>query len=111
MQMGNYIRILRKQKGWSQEELGAKLSPPVGRAGINKWETGRVDNIKRNHIAQMSKLFNVSPFSLMCFDEEDAQYSNEALYLLDRYNLLTEANKTVISTTIDALLKSQVDTN
>lgn len=72
MTMGEYIRKLRKEKGWTQEELGQKLDPPVNKPAINKWETGRVENIKRSHIQQMSELFDVRPAELMCFD-----YSND----------------------------------
>ena len=70
MTMGEYIKWLRKNHDLTQEELGQKLSPPVNRAAINKWETGQVENIKRSYIEQMSKLFEVKPSDLMCFDLE-----------------------------------------
>ena len=73
MTMGEYIKKLRTGdnpygKKWSQDELGAALNPPVNRAAVNKWETGQVENIKRVHIQQMSKMFGVKPCELMCFD-------------------------------------------
>ena len=95
MTMGEYIKMLRIDHEWTQEELGKKLSPPVNRAAVNKWETGQVENIKRNHIAQLSKLFGVTPCQLMCFEERDDQELTKALEVIrrrfgkDAVNLLT----------------------
>lgn len=48
---------LRKQNGYSQEELAQKLD--ITRQSISKWESGQsVPDLKR--IIQLSKLFNVS---------------------------------------------------
>lgn len=66
MKMGDYIRYLRRNKGWSQEELGEKCG--VKKAAVNKWEKGSVENIKRSTIEKMADLFDVSPCELMCFD-------------------------------------------
>lgn len=70
MTMGAYIKHLREQAGLSQEELGKSLNPPVNRAAVNKWETGQVENIKRNHIQQLARKFGVTPCDLMCFDNQ-----------------------------------------
>lgn len=69
MTMGSLIKELRTAAGLTQEELGKKLSPPVNRAAVNKWEGGRVSNIKRGYIEQMARIFGVDPVKLMCFDE------------------------------------------
>ena len=74
MTMGEYIKYLREGgnvygKKWTQEELGQEFTPPVNRAAVNKWETNRVENIKRSYIQKMSELFGVSPCELMCFDD------------------------------------------
>ena len=66
MKMGDYIKYLRLEKGWSQEELGEKCG--VKKAAVNKWEKGSVENIKRSTIEKMAELFDVSPCELMCFD-------------------------------------------
>lgn len=71
MKMGDYIRKLRQEKGLSQEQLGALLDPVVNRGAVNKWEKGRVENIKRTHIQQMAQIFGISPVELMCFDDVD----------------------------------------
>lgn len=69
MTMGDYIKELRLEKEWTQDELGQKLNPPVNKSAVNKWEKGQVENIKRTHIERMSKFFGVRPSQLMCFNE------------------------------------------
>lgn len=79
--MGAYIKLLREENHMSQEELGQKLSPPVNRAAVNKWETGQVENIKRKHIEQMSEIFGVRPSELMCFGQTEDAISRETKIL------------------------------
>lgn len=81
MTMGTYIRMLREDHHMSQEELGNKLDPKVNRAAVNKWETGQVENIKRRHIEQMSKIFGVRPSELMCFGQTEDAISRETVVL------------------------------
>lgn len=69
--MGAYIKQLRKEHGLTQEELGQKMNPPLQRAAIAKWETGRTQNIKRSQIEQLSQLFGIKPSELMCIRKED----------------------------------------
>lgn len=78
--MGQYIKELRTSEGLSQEELGKMLTPPVNRAAVNKWETGQVENIKRNHIQQLAKHFGISPAKLMCFEDSDDQSDRPTYY-------------------------------
>ncbi len=81
MTMGAYIKLLREENHMSQEELGKSLDPPVNRAAVNKWETGQVENIKRRHIEQMSKIFGVRPSELMCFGQTEDAISRETKIL------------------------------
>lgn len=90
MKMGEYIKKLREEKEYSQDYLGSLLKPPVNRAAINKWETGKVENIKRNHIEQLSKIFNVSPCELMCWNDK----FNENNKLTNEVKVYEEVQKT-----------------
>lgn len=112
--MGEYIKYLRTGgnvygKSLSQEELGHLLDPPVNRGAVNKWELGKVENLKRTHIQQLAKIFGVSPAQLMCFDQtpEEQRLSKEvkviegiqemfgkdAVQLLQYYYQLNDAGK------------------
>ncbi len=63
MNVGEYIKMLRTQKGITQEELGELVG--VKRAAVNKWESGMVQNLKRTTIQRLSEIFQVSPVSFI----------------------------------------------
>ena len=72
MNIGNYIKKLRNESGFSQEELGRMLG--VQRAAVQKWECGTVKNLKRDTIKKLSEIFNVPPSSFI--DTEYMTYDN-----------------------------------
>ena len=72
MNIGAYIKKLRTENGYSQEELGHKLG--VQRAAVQKWECGTVKNLKRDTIKKLSEIFNVPPSSFI--DDEFLSYDN-----------------------------------
>ena len=72
MNIGSYIKKLRTENGYSQEELGALLG--VQRAAVQKWECGTVKNLKRDTIKKLSEIFNVPPSSFI--DDEYTSYDN-----------------------------------
>lgn len=68
MTMAETIRMLRIQRGITQEELGNILG--VQKSAVRKYESGMVENIPRSSIKKMADFFNVSPSYLMGWDEE-----------------------------------------
>ena len=67
MEMGEIIKQLRLQRGITQEELGKVIG--VQKSAIRKYESGKVENIKRTSIKKMSDYFGVSPAYLMGMNE------------------------------------------
>ena len=62
MKLAEKIMTLRKQRGWSQEELAQQLS--VSRQSVSKWESGAsVPDLDK--ILKMSAIFNVSTVMLL----------------------------------------------
>ena len=72
MNIGSYIKKLRTERGYSQEELGALLG--VQRAAVQKWECGTVKNLKRETIKKLSEIFSVPPSSFI--DDDYTAYDN-----------------------------------
>lgn len=66
MELGEKLQLLRKNKGFTQEELASMLY--VSRTAVSKWESGRgypnIDSLK-----QLSKLYGVSIDSLLSGEE------------------------------------------
>lgn len=63
---GQRIRQKRLELNLTMEELGHKLG--VQKSAVNKWEKGETVNIKRECLAKMAELFDVSPVWLMGFE-------------------------------------------
>ncbi len=75
MNTGDRIKEMRKLKGFTQEELAQKLG--LKDSAIAKYESGRVENIKRNVIAEMAKVLDCSPVYLLCLDDDDSTSSSD----------------------------------
>lgn len=74
MNVGEYIKKLRNDYGYSQEQLGAMVG--VKRAAVQKWESGKVQNLKRETIKKLSEIFNVSPSTFVDETSYDVLYDN-----------------------------------
>lgn len=77
--IGNIIRANRRKLDLTQEELGQRLNPPVHKGAVNKWESGQVSNIRRDHIEQMSKLFGITAAELLGFKKPEVEEAIEIL--------------------------------
>lgn len=108
MGMGEIIKYHRERLDLSQEALGAKLG--VNKAAVQKWESGRVENLKRKTIKELADLFEISPCSLMGWDDNynnggklakevalieqiQNQYGKEAVKVLETFVQLNSTGK------------------
>ena len=63
MNIGDKIRIARINKGMTQEDLGKALG--VQKSAIAKYEKGRVVNIKRSTLKNISDVLGIAPSELI----------------------------------------------
>lgn len=110
------IRLLRKELGLTQAELGDKLG--VIKQTISSWETG-VSNPSNEALTAMSKLFGVSVDYLLGMDTTDIDINDEFLKAIEEINIndprakqiilnywhLSPANKELFWLLIDKLTK------
>ena len=68
MTTGEKIKLLRTQRGYTLEELGKRVG--VGKSTVRKWETGFIENMGRDKIANLAAVFNVSPTYFISDDDE-----------------------------------------
>ncbi|TAE36754.1 MAG: XRE family transcriptional regulator [Sphingobacteriales bacterium] len=90
--LGKKIRLLRHQKGWSQEDVSIQLGISI--PAFSKIETGITD-INLSRLEQICKLFELTIVQMLTFTnpEEDQKYLSE----LDLTNQkLAERNLEVI---------------
>lgn len=71
MILADKIMKLRKQCGWSQEELAEQLG--ISRQSVSKWESG-VSIPDLDKIIKLSNIFNVSTDYLLKDDMEETEY-------------------------------------
>lgn len=73
MILADKIIQLRKQHGWSQEELADRMD--VSRQSVSKWESA-VSIPDMDRIIKLSKIFGVSTDYLLMDDMENVEYAN-----------------------------------
>lgn len=73
MTLSDKLLALRKEKGWSQEELAEKLN--VSRQSISKWE-GAYSIPDINKIIELSRIFDVSTDYLLKDEIADASHGD-----------------------------------
>ena len=85
MRLGQEIKRLRLERGYTQQQLGDLLG--VQKSAVQKYEKGTVKNIKQETLAKLCKIFEVSPAVFM-----DAIYDTDRLsrevQLLEELSLL-----------------------
>ena len=98
MEVKNIIREKRLELGLTYEELGKIVG--VGKSTVRKWETGMIENIKRDNIVALAKALNVSPALIMGWDIDNTNekklhnpLSDNEKQLLESYNSLDTEDK------------------
>lgn len=67
MEFSNKLMELRKEKGWSQEELGNRIN--VSRQTVSKWELGQTTP-EMNKLIEISRLFQITVDELIGANSE-----------------------------------------
>lgn len=68
--LGKKIRLLRHQKGWSQEDVAKQLDISI--PAFSKIETGITD-INLSRLEQISKLYEMSVVQLLTFNDTEQE--------------------------------------
>lgn len=113
--VGNNIFLLRKQLGWTQEELAKKMGYK-SKSTINKIEMGKND-IPQSKIVQFANVLNTTPAFLMGWEEEDKNTleepkltEGEKKWLAVYHKLPNDEIRDAFTVMADAFVKMPVDT-
>lgn len=74
-EIGQIIKNARKEKGYTQEELGNLIG--VQKSAVAKYENGRVVNIKRSVLSKISKVLEIPPVELVSDIHEQIEENPE----------------------------------
>lgn len=75
--IGEKIKAARLRKGYTQEELGKLIG--VQKSAVAKYEKGRVVNIKRSVLAEISKVLDIPPAELVGYVTPEVQKNNDIM--------------------------------
>lgn len=106
MNLGNILKQLRMEKGFTQEELGKMVG--LKKAAIHKYESGIVQNMKRATIGKLANIFGVSPSYLLGYtNERDLQPTKEENELINLILQLTDEETEELSKFVDYLISKR----
>nr|WP_288564105.1 helix-turn-helix domain-containing protein [uncultured Romboutsia sp.] len=95
MEIKDLIKQRREELGLTFEALGNLVG--VGKSTVRKWETGMIENMRRDNIIALSKALNISPSILMGWEEikeeKTTNLSNKEETLLHSFNKLNDIGK------------------
>ena len=74
MEMNEKIKSLRLKKGLTLEQVGKYVG--VGKSTVRKWETGMIENMRRDKIAKLAAVLGTTPEYLMGWEEEKKAISS-----------------------------------
>lgn len=97
------IKMLRKQKGWSQDTL-AQRAGYTDRSMISKIEKGGVD-LQRSQLIKFAEIFDVSPSWLLGSVEEQQEEDDGLEELIAKYKQLDDEGKEMMHERLDSLIK------
>ena len=108
--VGDNISLMRKQLGWTQEELAKKMGYK-SKSTINKIELG-INDIPQSKIIQFSEVFGTTPAHLMGWDEENSPPEEPKLtegeeILLDLFRRIPNDKQQLVLQMIRAALGTQ----
>lgn len=75
--MARRIRELRKERNMTLEDVAKIVG--VGKSTVRKWETGMIENMKRDKIAALAKALGTTPISLMGWQDEETEQKNDLI--------------------------------
>ena len=95
MEIKDIIKKRREELNLTYEQLGNMVG--VGKSTVRKWETGMIENMKRDNIVALAKALNISPAIIMGWqtieDNNKLILSKEETTLLENYNKLNSKGK------------------
>ena len=91
MRIGEVIKIRRMELGLTLEEVGQRVG--VGKSTVRKWETGMIENMRRDKIAKLAEVLDLSPELLVGTEEK----KKSRQVMIDEIKCLSDDQRALIS--------------
>lgn len=100
--MNNFLKQRRVELGLTLEDVGKIVG--VSKGTVQKWESGFIDNMKRDKIALLSNALKISPLKIIGCEDDTPQ-------ILTYYNSLNQMGKKEAEKRIEELTHIDKYTN
>lgn len=104
--IGNLIKARRLELGLTLEEVGEAVG--VGKSTVRKWETGHIQNMRRDRIAMLARVLQIDP-SLLIDVQVPGSLNPEEQYLLDVWHKADDTAKEYAMMILSKSAKEQED--
>lgn len=107
---GRKLKERRLELGLTLEDVGNIVG--VGKSTVRKWETGFIENMKRDKIALLAKALKTTPLFIMGLDNQGAGipdipsnpgpvFNNSEIIMMSKFKALDEKGKHTVKTVLD----------
>ena len=112
--MGNVNQIIKERRlqlGLTLEQVAEKVG--VGKSTVRKWETGLIENMRRDNMQKLAEALNLNPLDLLELDTEESNiygnHKDNLDYFSDKPELLDLYQQIYESQTLQLLFDSAKD--
>lgn len=103
MRTNDLIRMRRLELDMTMKELAAKVG--VSEGTISRWESGDIENMKRDKIAALARALEVPPAVLMDWEEFDSERIKKGKEAQQLYELALRSDIKNVEIAYDLLKK------
>lgn len=106
MEISERIRYLRKKYNLTLEDVGNAVG--VGKSTVRKWETGMIENMRRDKIAKLASALHTTPGYLMGWTDDETNpvvapesdsslsLSSSELHMLQKFRALDARGQSAV---------------
>ena len=91
MNIGLLIKEKRIEKNMTMKQLADIMK--VSEGTVSRWESGDIENIRRQKIKKLSEVLNISIYTLMGWEPSEKVNDETLKRLLRYYNALSDLKK------------------
>lgn len=93
MRIGEIIKSRRLELGLTLEEVGHKVG--VGKSTVRKWETGMIENMRRDKISKLAEVLDIPPSLLVGVKDKDKKEARQIM--IDELKCLSDTQRELIA--------------
>ena len=111
MDLKDKIHKLRTEQNMTLEQVADKVG--VGKSTVRKWESGYIENMRRDKIAKLAEALNTTPAYLMGWEEPQLPVETDEERELNEYleYLRTRPECRMLMKTVKGATKEEVEAN